>query len=141
MLKQPYFFRSKPSILPKEALAKFYLSMTFGLSFMISSLAPTRLLTFYAYLITKIRNHNLKNYQTSLGSSAHRSFSRKRRENAFNTMLYKDKLNWMFSARVTEISKDNLRTFQRDPLPGTLFALYSLEWVYQVQDCEMKKEN
>ena len=50
MLKQPNFFYSQPSTLPKEALAKFYLSMTFGLSFMISSVAPTRWLTSYAYL-------------------------------------------------------------------------------------------
>ena len=35
--------------------------MTFGLSFMISSVAPTRLSTSYAYLITKIGSHNLKN--------------------------------------------------------------------------------
>ena len=39
MLKQPNFFYSQPSKLPKDALAKFYLSTTFGLSFMISSVA------------------------------------------------------------------------------------------------------
>ena len=36
--------------------------MTFGLRLMISSVAPTRLLTFYTYLITKIGNRNLKNF-------------------------------------------------------------------------------
>ena len=60
MLKQPDFFYSQPSTLPKEVLATFYLSTTFGLSFMISSVAPTRRSSFYAYLITKIGNRNLK---------------------------------------------------------------------------------
>ena len=54
------FFYSHPSTLRKEALAKFYLSTTFSLSFTISSVALTRLSTFYAYLITKIGNRNLK---------------------------------------------------------------------------------
>ena len=58
MLKQPNFFHSQPSTLPKEALAKFYLSATFGLSFMISSVAPTQSST--SYLITKVGNRNLK---------------------------------------------------------------------------------
>ena len=62
MVKQPNFFYSQPSKLPNEALAKFYLSTTFGLRFMISSVGPTRSSTFYAYLITKIRNRNLKYY-------------------------------------------------------------------------------
>ena len=39
MLKRPNFFHSQPSKLPKEALAKFYLTKTFGLSFMMSSVA------------------------------------------------------------------------------------------------------
>ena len=60
MLKQPNLFYSQPSTLPKDAPAKFYLSTTFGLSFMISSVAPTRSSTFYTYLITKIGNRNLK---------------------------------------------------------------------------------
>ena len=60
MLKQPNFFQSWPSTLPKDAPAKFYLSTTLGLRLMISSAAPTRLSTFYAYLITKIGNRNLK---------------------------------------------------------------------------------
>ena len=60
MLKQPHSFYRHPSTLPKEALANFYLSMTFGLSFMISFVAPTRSSTSYAYLITKIGNRNLK---------------------------------------------------------------------------------
>ena len=51
MLKQPNFFNSQPSTLPKEALAKLYL-LAFGLSFMISSVAPTRSSTSCAYLIT-----------------------------------------------------------------------------------------
>ena len=59
MLKQPNFFYNQPSTLPKEALAKFYLSTAFGFSFMISSVASTQLSTFYAYLITKIKNRNL----------------------------------------------------------------------------------
>ena len=60
MLKQPNFFQSQTSTLPKDAPAKFYLSTTFGLRLMISYVAPTRLSTFYAYLITQIRNRNLK---------------------------------------------------------------------------------
>ena len=67
MLKQPHLFYSKSSTLPKEAFAKFYISTTFGLSFMIRSVAPTRSSTFYAYLITKIGNSNLK--QQFLGMS------------------------------------------------------------------------
>ena len=47
MLKQPNFFDSQPSVLSKKAHAKFYLSATFGLSFMISSVAPTQLSIFY----------------------------------------------------------------------------------------------
>ena len=39
MLKQPHFFHSQPSTLTEEALAKFYLPTTFGLSFMKSSVA------------------------------------------------------------------------------------------------------
>ena len=66
MLKQPNFFHSQPSKLPNEALAKFYLSVTFGLSFMISSVATTRSLTFYAYLISKVENSNLKYKKCSL---------------------------------------------------------------------------
>ena len=50
MLKQPNFFYSQPSTLPKDAPAKFYFSTTFGLSFMISSAAPARSSTFHAYL-------------------------------------------------------------------------------------------
>ena len=45
--------------LRKDATAKFYLSTTFGLSFMISSVAPAWSSTFYAYLITKIGNVTL----------------------------------------------------------------------------------
>ena len=43
----------------QDAPVKFYLSVTFGLSCMISPVAPTRLSTFYAYLIIKIKNRNL----------------------------------------------------------------------------------
>ena len=46
VLKQPNFFYSQHSTLPKDASSKFYLSMTFGLSFMICSVAPIRLSTF-----------------------------------------------------------------------------------------------
>ena len=60
MLKQLNFFYSQPSTLPKEALAKFYLSTTFGLSFIIHSVTPTRSSTFYTYSITKIGNRNRK---------------------------------------------------------------------------------
>ena len=42
MLKQPIFFYSQAATLPKDTLAKVNLSMAFGLSFMISSVAPTR---------------------------------------------------------------------------------------------------
>ena len=52
LLKQPNFFCSQPSTLPKDAPVKFHPFTTFGLSFMISSVAPTRSLIFYAYLIT-----------------------------------------------------------------------------------------
>ena len=58
MLKKANFFYSQPCTLPKEALAKFYLSTTFGLSFMMMPVAPTQLSTFYALLITKIGNLN-----------------------------------------------------------------------------------
>ena len=60
MLKQPNFVNSQPSILPEEAFAKFYLSTTFGLSFTISSVAPTQSSTSYTCLITKIMSCNLK---------------------------------------------------------------------------------
>ena len=60
VLKQPNFFHSQPSTLPKDAPAKFYLSKTFALRFMISSAAPTRSSTFKAYLISKIGNSNVK---------------------------------------------------------------------------------
>ena len=59
MLKEPNFFDSQPCALPKNAPANFYLSPSFGLSFVISSVAPNRSSTFYSYLITKIGNRNL----------------------------------------------------------------------------------
>ena len=55
MRKQPNFFHSVV-VLPNDTPAKFILSATFGLSFMISSVAPIRLTTFYAYLNTKNLN-------------------------------------------------------------------------------------
>ena len=64
MLRHPNFFHSESSVLSKDAPAKFHLSATFGLSFMISSVASTCLSTFYTYLITKIRIHNLKSILT-----------------------------------------------------------------------------
>ena len=60
MLKQPNFFYSQPFTLSEEALAKFYLSTTFGLSFIISSVGSTRSSAFYAYSVTKVGNHSLK---------------------------------------------------------------------------------
>ena len=60
ILKPPNFFTVSLLHLQKEALAKFYLSTTFGLGFMTSSVAPTRSSTSHAYLITKIGNCNLK---------------------------------------------------------------------------------
>ena len=65
MLRHPNFFHSEPSVLSKDAPAKFHLSATFGFkSFMISSVASTCSPTFYIYLITKIRIHNLKSILT-----------------------------------------------------------------------------
>ena len=64
MLRHPDFFHSEPSVLSKDAPAKFHLSVTFGLSFMISSVASTCSPTFYKYLITKIRIHSLKSILT-----------------------------------------------------------------------------
>ena len=49
MLKQPNVFHSQPSTFSKDARAKFYLPTTFGLSFMIGSVAPTRMSTSYTY--------------------------------------------------------------------------------------------
>ena len=60
MLKQPNFFYSQPSTLLKDAPAKFYLSTSFGLSFMTSFVALTRSLTSYAHSVTKIGNRDLK---------------------------------------------------------------------------------
>ena len=64
MLRHPNFFHSEPSVLSKDAPAKFHLSATFGLSLMISSVASTCSPTFYIYLITKLRIHNLKSILT-----------------------------------------------------------------------------
>ena len=59
--KATKLFYSQPSALPNDASpAKFYLSTTFGLSFITNSVAPTRSSTFYTYLIIKIGNRNLK---------------------------------------------------------------------------------
>ena len=58
--KTTKFLSELASTLPKDTPAKFYLSTTFSLRLMISYVAPTRLSTFYAYLITKIGNRNLK---------------------------------------------------------------------------------
>ena len=63
-LRHPNFFHNEPSVLSKDAPAKFHLSATFGLSFMISSVASTCSPTFYLYLITKLRIHNLKSILT-----------------------------------------------------------------------------
>ena len=50
LLKRLNFFYNQSSTLPKDAPAKFYLSTAFDVSFMISSVAPNRSSTFYAYL-------------------------------------------------------------------------------------------
>ena len=60
MLKQPNFFHNQPSALPKEVLARFYVSTTFGLSFMTHSVAPTRSSTFYA------KSETVKSVQSTL---------------------------------------------------------------------------
>ena len=60
MLNQSHFFHSQPATLPKDPPAKFYLSMTLGLSFMITLVAPTGSSIFYQYLVTKIGNRNLR---------------------------------------------------------------------------------
>ena len=60
MLKEPNLLYSQSSTLTEDALAKFYLSTTFDLSFMISFVALTPLSTFFPYVITKIGNRNLK---------------------------------------------------------------------------------
>ena len=59
MLKKPNFLHSQPSTLPKDAPVRFYLSTTFVFNFTIIHVAPIRMLTFYAYLTTKIGNCNL----------------------------------------------------------------------------------
>ena len=64
MLRHPNFFHSEPSVLSKDAPAKFHLSATFGFSFMISSVVSTCSPTFYKYLITKMRIHYLKSILT-----------------------------------------------------------------------------
>ena len=71
MLKQPNLFYSQPSTLPKGAPIKFYLSTTFGLSFMISSVASTRLSTSYAYLITAILIIMVGRLSKSVSSNVH----------------------------------------------------------------------
>ena len=48
----------------KGSTSMFYLSMAFGLSFVISSVAPTQLSTFYAYLIARIGKRNLNRHKT-----------------------------------------------------------------------------
>ena len=83
MLKQPKFFCIQLSTRPKEALVKFYLSTTFGLSFTISSVAPTRSSTSYAYLITKIRKRNIKVALFSTMMSA--KMTKQRRTNSTNS--------------------------------------------------------
>ena len=65
MLKQPNFIYSQPSTFANNVPGMFYLSTTFVLSFMLSSVAPTRSSTFYTYLITKIGNGNLNSHNNS----------------------------------------------------------------------------
>ena len=69
MLKQPNFFYSQPSTLPKDAPAKFYLSTTFKwFKFCDKFCSPYSIVYFYAYLITKIGNRNLKQLKLCSGS-------------------------------------------------------------------------
>ena len=94
--KQPNFFYNRPSTLPKNALAKFYLSTTFGSSFMIRSVAPTRSSTFYSCLITKIGNRNL-NYP-SVTYPTLRTYDSLYKENVFKQFLFRvpSKLHFLF---------------------------------------------
>ena len=59
MLKQSNFLHSQHSRLPNDAPAKFYFFTTFGLSFKIRSVVPTRLSTSHAYLIAKMGTRSL----------------------------------------------------------------------------------
>ena len=61
MLKQPNFFHSQLSTLPKDAPAKVYLPTSLGSSFVISSGTPTRSLTFYAFFSHQNRKPSLNN--------------------------------------------------------------------------------
>ena len=61
------YFYSQPATLPKDALAKFYFSMTFGLSFMISSVVPTRSSDF----ITKVETLALNELASVLLKVSH----------------------------------------------------------------------
>ena len=61
MLKRPNFFLQSAFYTSQESTRNVLpFSTTFDLSFMISSVAPTRSSPFYAYLITKIGNRNIK---------------------------------------------------------------------------------
>ena len=71
MQKQPNLFYGQHATLPKDALAKFYISTAFGLSFMISSVAPTRSSTFCTYLITKSETVTLTKTSQMLITSSH----------------------------------------------------------------------
>ena len=82
VLKQPIFCYSRPSTPPKDSTAKFYFSTTFGLSFMISFLAPTRSSTFYAYLITKIGNRDLNGVKPARWKRYY--YKQKQKINVFN---------------------------------------------------------
>ena len=68
------FLLQSASSLPKNTPAKFFPS-TFGLRFMISSVAPTRSSAFYACLITKIGIRNLNEFMTT-GSFAKSIFQK-----------------------------------------------------------------
>ena len=61
ILKQPNFFYGKPSHFKRKHLQSFTFLRQFGISFMTSSVVPTRSSIFYAYLITNIGNRNLNN--------------------------------------------------------------------------------
>ena len=59
------FFYSQPSTIPKDAHAKFHLFKTFGLRFMISSVAPTYLRLFTHILSAKSETVTLRDKNLS----------------------------------------------------------------------------
>ena len=60
MLQQPNFFYGQCPARPNDPSTKFYLFASFGLNFMISSVVVPIVGFLRIYLITKIKNRNLK---------------------------------------------------------------------------------